>query len=307
MMKQLFFILLLVFPFAFIACEDNETLIDANKNILEAEGKSAVIRAGDLSNIRFKDLPGSISLDEAIPKGEIRVEASEDVGGLLKVEERGGELRIEGKENLPANLDLNFYMNPLDIRRIVVEGDNKVLITATPVLDYLELKTEGSSELVIHNLKVRNLVSRREGKSRMFLSSKLVDFNRTTFPFLASTVQVLDDHNIIYRDNDYDYMLYAPQITLRNDSVFAIGSTANPLRSYFITQTHELRNEGESLLDALDLPTLAVTSKNEGRSISKVWALNQLTVKGEGESVMFYMGEPELDYKLEGSAKLIEL
>ena len=242
-----------------------------------------------------------------MPQGEIRVDASGDLEDIFGVKREGGELRIEGKKGLSSTLDLNFHINPLDIRKIVVEGDNKVLITSTPVLDYLELVTEGASELVIQNLRVRNLVSKREGKSRMFLSSNLVDFNRTTFPFLVSTVQVLDDHYIVYRDNDFDYLLYAPQIILRNDSVFAIGNAANPLRSHFITQTHELKNEGESYLDALELPTLSVGSKNEGKSVSKIWAIRQLEVKGEGESVMYYKGNPKVDQKLEGEARLIKL
>ena len=299
--------MLLFFSGTFMACQDDETLQLADDNAVEFEGKNAVIKSQDIANLRFKDVPGSIVLDEATPQGEIHVDASEDLEDIFEVKREGGELRFVGKKDLPSTMDLNFLMNPRDIRKIVVEGDNKVLITSTPVLDYLELVTEGESELVIHDLKVRNLVSKREGKSRMFLSSNLVDFNRTTYPFLASTVQVLDDHYIVYRDNDFDYLLYAPQITLRNDSVFAIGSTANPLRSHFITQTHELKNEGESYLDALELPTLSVASKNEGKSVSKVWAIRQLEVKGEGESVMYYKGNPAVDQKLEGEARLIKL
>ena len=79
-----------------------------------------------------------------------------------------------------------------------MEGNNKVHISGTPVLDYLELVTEGESELVMQDLKVRNLKSRREGKSRMFLSSLLTDFKRDSVFFLASTVQVLDGKHLIY-------------------------------------------------------------------------------------------------------------
>lgn len=57
----------------------------------------------------------------------------------------------------------------------------------------------------------------------------------------------------------------------------------DPLCSFFITRSHELVNQEESYLDALELPTLAVASKNEGESESRVWAVGQLGVKGEGE------------------------
>lgn len=278
----------------------------ADENAIEFEGKNAVIRSEDLSNLRFKNVPGSISLDESTPEGEIRVEASEDLNDLLDVEKEGEELRIEGKEGLPSTIDLNFYMNPLEIARIVVEGDNKVLITSTPVLDYLELVTQGESELVIHDLKVRNLVSRREGKSRMFLSSELTDYGRDSVYFVANTVAVLDETYLIYTEDDIDYLLFAPEIKVRNDSVFALGYD-DPLRSFFITETHELRNEGESFLDALELPTLMVTSRNEGESESKVWAMDQLNVKGEGESIMYYTGTPEVNEELNGSASVIKL
>lgn len=304
-MKKTFFIFA-IFNSLFIACEDDQTLEVADENAIEFEGNNAVIRSDDLSNLRFRNVPGTISLDESAPEGEIRIEASEDLDDLLKVEKEGEELRIEGKKKLPSTIDLNFYMNPRDVARIVVEGDNKVLITSTPVLDYLELVTEGESELVMHDLKVRNLVSRREGKSRMFLSSELTDYGRDSVYFVANTVEVLDESYLIYTEEDIDYLLFASEIKVRNDSVFALGYN-DPLRSFFITQTHELRNEGESLLDALELPTLLVSSRNEGQSESRVWAMDQLTVKGEGESVMYYIGNPEVNQDLNGSSALIKL
>lgn len=299
--------MIMILTGVFMACQDEDALAPADENALVFQGNKAVIKSQDLSNLRFQEVPGSIVLDEAAPRGEISIEATQKLDDLLEVKREDGELRIKGKEGLPAAINLDFRMHPLDIRRIVVEGDRKVHIASTPVLEYLELVTEGESELVIHNLRVRNLVSKREGKSRMFLSSNLADFDRTSFPFLASSVQVLDDNYIIYRDDDFDYLLYAPEITLRNDSVFAVGSAANPLQSHFITQTHELKNEGESYLDALELPTLAVSSKNEGKSESKVWATRSLDVKGEGESLMYYKGNPTIDQKLEGSSRLIKL
>ena len=305
MMRRHFFILLLLSA-GIISCQEDPFTEVEEENNIEFEGNKAVIKAGDLSNLRFKEVPGSISLDEAIPEGEIRVEGAEDLEEWLEVKEAGSELRIEGKEGFPAAMDLNFYLNPLDIAKIVVEGDNKILITATPLLEYLELVTEGASELIIHNLKVKNLRSRREGKSRMFLSSELSDFERDSIYFVAGTVELLDENYIVYTEEEVDYLLYAPEVKVRNDSVFALGYET-PLRSYFITGTHDLRNEGESFLEALELPTLVVTSKNEGESESSVWALNQLDVKGEGESVMYFRGNPTVKENLNGSSALIRL
>lgn len=308
-MKKRFFILLLLAG-TIIACEDdlsNEIVDDADNNPVEYQGNNAVIRSSDLSNIRFKNLPGSVSVDETSPEGEIRVEGTENLDEWLEVKEEGGELQIEGRNGLPASIDLNFYMHPHDISRIVVEGDNKVQITSTPVLDYLEVITQGSSELIIENLRVRNLESRREGSSRMFLSSELTGFDHESVAFLASDVQLRDDHYIVYIEEGHDYLLYAPQIETRNDSVYALGYNDDPLRSHFITNTHDLRNEGESFLDALELPTLVVSSRNEGSSESNVWAMNRLNVRGEGESVMRYLGNPEVDQRMEGSSGLIRL
>ena len=141
----------------------------------------------------------------------------------------------------------------------------------------------------------------------MLLSSELTDFDRESIAFLASDVQLRDDKYVSYIEEGHQYLLYAPQIETRNDSVYAVGFEDDPLRSHFITQVHELRNEGESYLDALEMPTIAVASKNEGKSESKVWALDQLHVRGEGESVMYFTGNPELDQKMEGSSRLIRL
>lgn len=191
---------------------------------------------------------------------------------------------------MPAALNLHFYIHPRAIARIVVEGDRKVLITSTPVLDHLELVTEGESELIITDLKVRHLKSRREGKSRMSLSNELLNFRREHPYFLASTVQVLANQFILYKEDGLDYLLWAPKVEVRNDSVFALGyDSSKPLRGFFLTQTHELVNQGASYLDALGFPTLAVTSKNEG------------------ESVMYYFGLPQVNQHMKGSSQLIRL
>ena len=161
---------------------------------------------------------------------------------------------------------------------------------------------------MIHKLKVRDLKSRREGKSRIFLSSELIDFDLDRIFFLANTVQIHDERYIVYRKDNLDYMLFAPRLVTRNDTVFALGNgDKDPLRSFFITRSHEMVNQGESYLDALELPTLAVTSKNEGESESKVWVVGQLNVKGEGESVMYYLGFPVVNKELKGSSRLIHL
>ena len=118
------------------ACEKDESLENQNSTVA-FQGNNAVIRANDLSNLRFKDLPGSITLDAKVPEGEVRVEASEKLNGLLEVRNEGGELRIEGQDNLPGSITLTFYINPVHVARIVVEGNNKVHISGTPVLDYL--------------------------------------------------------------------------------------------------------------------------------------------------------------------------
>lgn len=303
-MKKVFPALLLLVGMI-TSCEQDELLENENST-LAFQGNNAVIRANDLSNLRFKDLPGSITLDAKTPQGEIRVEASEKLDELLDARFEGGELRLEGRENLPGLITLNFHINPVHLSRIVVEGNNKMHISGTPVLDHLELVTEGGSELVMQDLKVRNLKSRREGKSRMFLSSLLTDFKRDSVFFLASTVQVLDGKHLIYTADNSKYLLVAPQIKVRNDSVFALGNQAlGPLRSLFITQAHELVNQGETRLDALELPTFNVISKNEGKSESKVWAVQHLQVKGEGESLLYYFGSPQVDQHLQGAARLI--
>jgi hypothetical protein len=66
-------------------------------------------------------------------------------------------------------------------------------------------------------------------------------------------------------------------------------------------------NQGESNLDVLTLPTHAVISQNKGESGVKVWPLHQLTVKGEGELVMYYLGIPVVTKDLKGNAQLIHL
>lgn len=299
--------ILLFFAIALNACDKDEREVEEGTSVAFS-GNNAVIRSGNISNVRLKSLPGKVTLDENMRTGEIKVEANQNLDGWLEVKDGSGELRIEGKQGLPASLDLHFHMHPHELRRIVVEGDNQMEFISTPVMDHLELVTEGASELVIRDMKVKHLVSRREGKSRMFLSNELLGFDRDSVYFLASAIQIIDNRYIIYTEDNLEFMLYAPTIRIDNDAVYALSyDKSNPLRRFFITRTHEMVNQGESVLDALELPTLAIASKNEGESESRVWAVHQLHVKGEGESVMYYFGFPAVDQDMKGASRLIYL
>lgn len=290
------------------SCENDDALEGDFENNLEFQGNNAILSSTDLSCLRFKDVPAMVSLDETAQQGQIRIEASSELSEWLEVKKEGVELHIIGRNIGSTSLDLQFYIHPNDVRKIVIEGENKIEIASTPVLEYLELVTEGESQLVIHNLKVRNLASRREGKSHMFLSSRVVDFDSDSTFFLYNSVQVIDDNYILYQEDGSDYLIFAPRIEIREDSVFALGNnTSDPISSYFVTHSHDLRNEGESFLDALELPTNSVISKNEGKSEANVWVIQNLNIKGEGESTMNYIGSPVIDQKLEGASTLVKL
>jgi len=307
-MKKSYYAFLLAVVSLLSSCandQDAEALPEAQ---LEFQGNNAVIKSDGLASLRFKDLPGTIQLQESTPRGEMWVRSGAKLEGVLGVKKEGSELRLVGNNGGTIPTDLVFLMNPLDIRKMVVEGKNKVLITSSPVLEHLELVTEGESELVFLGLKTRTLDSRREGKSRMVLSSQLPAFTRDSLYFPAASVRVVDGKFIYYTDNKVEYLLVAPQLKVRRDSVFALGYAAgNPLRAFYVVQSHTLSNQGETNLDALSLPTLVVTSKNEGKSVSKVWAWDRLLVTGSGESSMYYLGNPAVTRNLSGSASLQKL
>ena len=283
------------------SCEDNENLRMGDHEVT-FDGKNAVVQSQDLSNLRIKNLSGDITIDESVPQGQMRIASDEDVAAVMEVKTENGELRFEGHSTATDSVDLDFYINPLDLEKIVVEGDNRIYISSTPVLDYLEIITEGSSILTMDDLKVRELKSRREGKSQMYLSGEVSSFASDSVYFADSLVVIEEDRFIFYTDNDVDYVLVAPVVEIRNDSVFALAAENDPLRTYFITGRHEMVNQGESYLDALELPVISAVSKNEGKSEAKVWVLDHLEVKGEGESQLYYHGNPEIQARLEGSA-----
>jgi hypothetical protein len=282
------------------ACVNEDEL----HNDIDYEGNSAVIRSTGLSNINLSEVSGNFRVEGNQPKGRLRIEGQQNIQDVLEINNSANELRIRRKGGPSGPVTVDFYINPDDISRIVIEGNNKVTFTSTPVLDYLELITEGSSELVMEQMQVRNLNTRREGSSRMYLSSQLAAVGQDSLYFIAGDVQLVGDNHLIYTEENVDYILSAPMIRTSNDSVFAIGSE---MERFFLTQSHELRNEGESYLDALLLPTLNIQSRNEGSSESNVWAIDLLDVHGQGESTMHYRGNPEVTESLEGNASLIPL
>lgn len=94
-MKKTIFSFLLIASL-FTACNEDQSP-DSEDSVVEFNGKNAVIKSDNMSNLRFKNLPGSVSLDDNTPEGQIRVEASEDLSRWLEAKSEGGELRLEGK------------------------------------------------------------------------------------------------------------------------------------------------------------------------------------------------------------------
>lgn len=47
------------------------------------------------------------------------------------------------------------------------------------------------------------------------------------------------------KEGDTDYLLFAPQLFARNDTIFFLGDgESDPLCSFFLTRSHELVNQG---------------------------------------------------------------
>ena len=296
-------ILVFALSILFSSCKKDETTpVDGSVNFT---GNQVNVKGKSLSIIRLKNSSGTLYVESNVPRGELRIESSQSLNNALQVKSENGELVFDGN-NLPSTINLKYFINPLDIQKIVVEGKNKVFIVSSPVINQLEIVTQGESELTFLGLKVNNLITRREGKSRMILSGEMPAIVTNRIFYINNTITMVGNTNLIYTENNIKYILRAPRIRLSNDTVYAERFGTESIRAFFLASTHNLRNEGESYLDALHLPTLSVTSKNEGKSKSNVWAINGLTVTGEGESEMRYFGNPQVTKTLNGSAKLIQ-
>lgn len=60
---------------------------------------------------------------------------------------------------------------------------------------------------------MRDLKSRREGKSRMLLSSKPPNFDLDRIFFLSSAMQIHGGRYIVYREDELDYLLFTPSLS----------------------------------------------------------------------------------------------
>lgn len=284
----------------FISCVNEEEL----HNDIDYQGNRVAISSTGLSEIHLIEVSGNIYVEENESQGQLRVEGRENLQNVLEINNSSDELKIRGKGSGTESINVDLFLHPDDIYCIVTKGKSKVKFTSTPVLDYLELVTEGTSELMMEEMQVRSLKSRREGTSKMFLSSQIPPPDQDSIYFVAEDVQIVEDRYILYSEEDEDYILSAPVIRTSEDSVFAIGKE---MRRFFLTRSHDLQNEGTSYLDALYLPTLEIISKNEGNSESKVWALHLLDVHGEGNSSLIYKGVPDVQERLEGNASIERL
>lgn len=282
------------------SCHDNENDIDLpdDRPTQEISGRDARITPQSFNNIQLKDLPASFEIDESVTAGEVRITSDSDMDGEIDYYVENGELHLEGRE---AD-GVVIYTNPDNVRKLEVRGNNDVYLAGTPVLDYLEIVTKGNSVLTMDEMRVKNLVTRREGGSKMYLSSEVDDPEADTLFWDEGDVMIVNDNFVIYTDNDIDYLLYSPVVEVRDGQVFVYNNSGDDRKRYFLTQKHELRNQGSSYADAFDLPALRVISRNLGNSESNVWAVDYLEVEGVGNSVLNYMGNPVTELDLKGQA-----
>ncbi|MFA0963963.1 GIN domain-containing protein [Roseivirga sp. BDSF3-8] len=302
--KHIWLLALSVLAFS---CSDDDGHMAApdnnDDNPAEITGRDVTLRPGDIDDIHLFNVPARFEVADNISAGEVRITSDEDMDDKISYYIENGQLHLEGD----GSGGVIIYTHPDNLRKLVVRGNEEVYFEQSPELDYLEIETQGNSVLRIDDMKIRNLVTRREGGSRMYFSSLLSAFNEDTLYLDQPDVVLLEDHYLVYAEAGNEYLLFAPFIEVRNDSVIAYRDDTDNLVSYFLTQTHETRSLGNSELHTFELPTLRVNARVNGNTETNIWAADYLEVEGVGNSTVNYIGDPATELDLNGQAEVIKV
>jgi hypothetical protein len=79
---------------------------------------------------------------------------------------------------------------------------------------------------------------------------------------------------------------------------------ATKVKSYFVVPHMNVKLEATSEFYAEECPIKDLEIKLEGQSRAKVWVLDNLSGKGEGESILYLRGNPEINYTTQGQAAI---
>ncbi len=244
----------------------------------------------DININRVKEVNVNGSIDVEIFYSEIPgvvVTAQENITDLISVKVVGDVAKIDYKSNVnvkPTDVTkVTLYME--DIQNVTVNGSGDVFYGGGfPVLQKLELKTDGSGDIIAHDIACDKLTIDIQGSGEM-------DIENVRCYELFTTVRGSGDVEVEYID-------------CAKINTFIKGSGDVKYNGY--CDDHIIRVQGSGNLEAYNLNTIFTQVDVMGSGNSYIWVNERLNVYINGSGNVYYRGEPFVNVDQHGSGRVIQ-
>ncbi|MEN8194162.1 MAG: DUF2807 domain-containing protein [Bacteroidota bacterium] len=232
------------------------------------------------------------------------IKSSDEQLKSITVKSENGELSISAGNNIVLEDDVIIELTTSELDEIKLESDQKAVFVGTFDQEELSVVTEASSELSLLGVKINRLYSVQQGESSFNLStwSEMIDGE----PSYA------EDRGILLNDTT---LLVDNSIIVVGDSI-KLGDTepiewivyGEDVREYFQIDYCDFKTEGNTTINADTAPIKEINIKLEGTSQARIWAIDKITGKGEGSSILYYLGDPDYSgFVTQGGAQIISI
>lgn len=225
----------------------------------------------------------------------------------FQIESENGVLHIHATEKVSLSHNMRVIAPVSTLTRIVLEADEQAEVLwegedGNTILDQLDIKLEANSRLGLLGLKIRNINIQQEAESKLFLNSALAG-DQGEIKVEKENVVLLNDTTAVVNNERLVYFETAEALTEGDVEYFTL--TGENLRSFFLVENVKATLQATSEMLADGTPVNHYEIKLEGESTADIWAVKTLFGKGEGSSVLYYYGNPTVDYVAQGNAQIV--
>lgn len=242
--------------------------------------------------------------------GLITVKGNPQLIAGITIEVIDGVVYIRASDDIDLEDSINVEFNTADIGVIKLEANQHATVyweAKETILENLEVVTEANSTLEFFGLKATNVSIKQEAESHVLLTTGgIIDLDSIVIE--AEWVEIVSDTTALIEDHywyTFDEVELYVDSTDNNKEYYIIKGTE--IEIAFIIDNVDVKTEATTSFDAADAAVANMNIKLEGESEARVWVLDYLSGIGQGESRLYYRGNPQVNFKVEGGAEVIPL
>jgi hypothetical protein len=291
------FLLIPTIVLVFSSCDENDG--SPLKNQFKVSDYSAIQIGGNAVVEARAGSPGDKT---------IVIEGNPDLVSQFQVQVVSRVLHIKATQRVRMGDRIKVIIPVSTLHSITLERDQEAEVywdeeDATTILDHVEIKTEANSKLALSGLKIRSLAIQQEAQSEVYLNS--LSQTGGELKVVKDEVRFVNDTTVVVNNETLWY--FQTSSLIQEEGVEYYIFSGDRTRSFYIVNDVNAVLEATSQMLASECAVNHFDIKLEGTSTADIWVLGSLSGKGEGQSRLYYHGDPALTYTTEGGAQIIGL